>query len=86
MLWSESKCHDDPGAERSADREHGAEDESDLSAARCCCVHTDSGIPEQTPVQTEADTRWRPGERPASDLHHALLQSLRGNIEHCVHQ
>ncbi len=80
MLWSKSKYHDDPGGEQSADREHGAEDESDLSAARRFCVHTHSGIPEQTPVQTAADTHWRSGESSGAPQHHALLSDLRGNI------
>lgn len=82
MLWSKSRCHDVPGGERSADREHGAEDESDLSAARCCCVHTHSGIPEQTHVQTAADTGWRPGESTGSDQHHAVLS--KSAWKHCI--
>lgn len=57
-LWTRVYCEDqrddDPGGERSADREHRAEDEPDLSAAGGVSGHSHSGLSEQSSVRTAA--------------------------------
>lgn len=59
---SEDQWDDDPGGERSADREHCAEDESDLCASGRFSGHSHSGLSEQSSVRTAAAAQPPSGE------------------------